>query len=242
MPGCNPKLQQFTIFCSLILASLVATAKIALSASFDCSSVTNPTEEKICSYGELSALDQIMAKAYQRAPDIVGWISVEELREAQRNWIIQRNSCADDIGCIYKSYVDRIAEISVGTIELKANDNVTSFIYEGEPVDGICEIDQTLSDWGQCVSLMPAGASFRGFSSDGQLAFDYFYIGSNGHMCNASGLAQKSGNSWIYSDTHYDCKISISISADGLLLSPTEQCNVYCGMRAYGGIDRLIEY
>ena len=214
----------------------------AVSASFDCSLASNSTEETICDYGELSALDRMMAKAYRQAPDVVGWMSAEELKKAQKKWLVQRNSCDDDLGCIYKSYIDRLKEISAASIELNANDNITSFVYEGEPVDGICKIDQTLSDWGQCVTLMPAGASFKGFSSGGLLAFDYFYIGSNGHMCNASGLAQKSGNSWMYSDTEYDCKISISIGADGLLLSPTEQCNVYCGMRAYGGSERLIEY
>lgn len=227
----------YVLFLSITLISSVSHA-----ASFDCSLASNPSEETICAYGELSALDQIMAKVYQQAPDIVGWMPAEELSEAQRNWLVQRNSCADDYGCIYKSYVERIKEISAATIELEANDSFTSFIYEGEPVEGICENDKTLSDWGQCVTLMPGGASFRGFGAQGQLAFDYFYFGANGHMCNASGVAQKSGSSWVYSDTEYDCKINISISADGLLLSPTEQCNVYCGMRAYGGFDRLIKY
>lgn len=147
-----------------------------------------------------------------------------------------------DLGCIHGAYVDRFKQISAGVLELEVNDNITSFIYEGEPVDGLCEIDQTLSEWGQCVTLMPAGATFRGVSVSGKMAFDDFYVGSNGHMCNLSGLAAKNKGSWIFEDPASSCELNIELDTMGLKLSPTEQCNRYYGMRAYGGIDRIIEY
>lgn len=226
----------------ILLTAGIALATNAMSASFDCTLASNDTEKAICDYGELSALDDIMALTYANAPAVVGWMSVEVLRIEQREWIVERNKCGSDLNCIYGSYIDRLKQISAGVLELEVNNNITSFIYEGEPVDGLCEIDQTLSEWGQCVTLMPAGATFRGVSVAGNLAFDYFYVGSNGHMCNLSGLAAKNNNSWIFKDKYSSCELSIELDAAGLKLSPTEQCNSYCGMRAYGGIDRFIEY
>lgn len=232
---------RWVCFCCTF-GSIISLAGVSSATSYDCASATNSTETAICDYGELSALDDIMASTYANAPAVVGWMSAEKLRTEQSSWIDERDKCGSDHACIYGSYVDRLKQITASILELEVNDNITSFIYEGEPVDGLCEIDQTLSEWGQCVTLMPAGATFRGISVDGSLAFDYSYIGSNGHMCNLSGLASKNNNSWIFEDKGSRCELSIELDTEGLKLLPTEQCNSYCGMRAYGGIDRFIEY
>ena len=226
----------------LLFSFVTVLANISASASYDCASASNETERTICDYAQLSVLDEIMAEQYSNAADFVEWMTAVELKSTQRAWINERNKCYDEYGCIFSSYVKRLKEISTGLLEIKLADNFTSFIYEGEPVDGKCEGDQALSSWEQCVTWVPAGATFEGVSVSGKMAFDYFYVGSNGHMCSVSGLALRENNSWVFNDLETSCSINISLAVEGLRLSPTEQCNLYCGMRAYGGIDRILEY
>ena len=214
----------------------------SVAASFDCNKASAETEIAICQSDLLSALDDIIAEQYYNAADVVGWMSSEELKITQRAWIRERNKCGDEYECIYSIYTDRLKEISAGLLDITVTENFTSFIYEGEPVGDKCELDQSLSSWGECVTLVPAGGNFRGISVAGDLAFEYFYVGTNGHSCGIAGLAELVKNTWVYHDPTTSCRIDISLSASGLLLSPTEQCNDYCGMRAHGGIDRFMEY
>lgn len=213
-----------------------------MSASYDCSGELNASEKAICNNEELSALDELMAISYQKASEVVGWMTAKELKQSQKNWIFTRNQCESDISCIYSKYTKRLRNISSGTLNFDVRNNVTSFIYMGKPIDGKCPKDETFTDWGGCVVWSPAGANFRGFSVNKKMAFRYSFVGSNGHTCTAGGQADNINGYWSYNDDHSSCSIIIKIGADGLSLSATKKCNDYCGMRAFGGMNQSIDF
>ena len=84
-----------------------------LAASFDCGRASTPTEHAICDYSELSALDELMGAAYQLARQSPqGWMTEDELRQSQREWIASRDRCGSDYLCIREAYTSRLKEKS----------------------------------------------------------------------------------------------------------------------------------
>lgn len=77
-----------------------------LSASFDCTRASSPTERAICSDATLSDFDGRMAVAYKQL------LSRDPLAlPEQREWMKQRNQCGGDIGCLTSSYQGRLQKI-----------------------------------------------------------------------------------------------------------------------------------
>lgn len=224
---------------SIIIMCCLASSVSA--ASFDCGKASTPTETTICYDAELSAMDDLMGETYKRSFETAGWMTGTQIKESQKEWLALRNACGDNPDCIYGAYADRISDLAESVGKFDAKTSETSFIYLGEPSGGTCS-EGTLNDYGQCVELFPGGASFRGFGTLGKMAFSYFYVGANGHMCSASGAAQKNGNTWDYVDMDSACRLSIEIGADGIALNPTEECNYYCGMRAQGAMSEVIKF
>ena len=92
------------------------------------------------------------------------------------------------------------------------------------------------------MSWFRGGPSFRGVSTSGAMAFNFDYIGPNAHMCSLSGRADKINGLWIYQDDSSTCALRIELGQNGLALNPTPECNSYCGMRAQGAMEQIIEY
>ncbi len=224
-----------------LIALTICLGSSASAASFDCGKASNPTEIAICDNPEISAMDELMGATYKRSFEFVGWMTKTQIKESQRAWIAQRNACLDDPDCIYSQYSDRIIELAESVVKFDAENSVTSYIYLGEPSGNTCT-EGTLSDHGQCVELFPGGATFRGFGTAGKLAFSYFYIGGNGHMCSIAGTAERSSNAWNFADAESTCRLSIEIGAEGVALNPTGDCNYYCGMRAQGAMSEVIKF
>lgn len=231
-------------FKSLGLALLlsVGVGTVGAAASFDCNKATTETEIAICSDPELSALDEVMGQAYRLAKISANWMTPQELRNSQKAWLQQRNRCGDNFYCLRNSYVQRLEEVSDGVLHINVGRNFASYVYEGKPVSGVCPSGTKLSDWGQCVSWFRGGPSFRGLSAAGIMAFSYGYVGANAHSCSLSGRADKVNGLWIFQDDSSTCALRIEVGATGLSLNPTPECNNYCGMRAAGAMDEIIEY
>lgn len=90
----------------LALCAMVAltVALPAQAASFDCAKAQSKVEKIICGNTELSRLDDELAEAYEDA--LEGNFNAIDLRNAQKQWIKERNRCEDD-ACVSTLYRQR---------------------------------------------------------------------------------------------------------------------------------------
>lgn len=73
------------------------TAAPAFGASFDCAKATTPFEHAICDMPELSAADEVLAKAFATATGGLTKDAVTQMRGDQRNWLdFAQRACTDD--------------------------------------------------------------------------------------------------------------------------------------------------
>ena len=82
----------------------------------------------------------------------------------------------------------------------------------------------------------------RGISVNRKLVFSISYSGSNGHSCYMSGVAVGTENGWAYDDDESECVLSFEVKPQGISVLQNEQCNDYCGMRAWNGFEVNFEY
>lgn len=85
-----------------LAAVMLVPAGSALAASFDCTKAATQVEKAICTNSLLSELDTRMANAY----DLARW-RIPEVKQEQRNWLAQRNTCTSD-DCLAAAYQGRI--------------------------------------------------------------------------------------------------------------------------------------
>jgi uncharacterized protein len=94
---------------SVALAVGLAGASGAWSASFDCTKAATAVEKMICADAELSRLDSELGERYDTARRAPG-ASSAAIQAAQRDWMQQRNECADT-ACIAQLYAARIEQL-----------------------------------------------------------------------------------------------------------------------------------
>lgn len=81
--------------------------KSLVRPSFDCKLGDSPIEQMICADSQLAALDLDLAGVYRTRID-TDLSQRAQLRQQQRNWIVQvRNLCAD-VHCVRAAYRERI--------------------------------------------------------------------------------------------------------------------------------------
>lgn len=91
------------LFCLLIAAST------SQAASFDCGGELSKVEKRICDVGELSELDDILAKTYKLVMALSP--TRDALKAEQRRWLTTvRNRCTDT-KCLLKAYSDRVGAL-----------------------------------------------------------------------------------------------------------------------------------
>ena len=100
--------------------ALIAAAKLSLSsggasaASFDCMDVDNrnAAERRVCQSRWLGALDERLDSWYRRALDRARYFDqTQELRDAQRSWLVSRDACGAGFWCLRQRYVERIGAL-----------------------------------------------------------------------------------------------------------------------------------
>ena len=92
--------------------SAAATAEAqrpTLAPSFDCTAAASPVEHMICKSDGLADLDNRMASKYKEMTRDFG--VVPKLIASQREWISQRNACAD-AKCVEGAYDDRLTVLA----------------------------------------------------------------------------------------------------------------------------------
>jgi uncharacterized protein len=83
----------------------------AKAASFSCMELDGrpAAEIRICNSQWLGALDERMDSWYRRALERARYFDqTATVRDRQRSWIAERNSCGSSFFCIRRSYVERI--------------------------------------------------------------------------------------------------------------------------------------
>jgi uncharacterized protein len=79
------------------------------AASFDCGKASTPVEKAICSDEQLSNLDSELGRAYKAA--FQNSATPADLKTEQKNWVAQRNRCADT-ACLTSAYRARLAALN----------------------------------------------------------------------------------------------------------------------------------
>lgn len=95
-------------------AALSALQGRASSASFSCMNFEdmNAAERTICSDRRIGALDERLDSWYRRALTRAGYFDqTRRVREAQRNWIAERDACGANVGCLKRAYRSRLFEL-----------------------------------------------------------------------------------------------------------------------------------
>jgi TPR repeat protein len=115
-------MKNFHVVALLALTTVVASFN-ANAASFDCAKASTAVEGSICANAGLSALDEQLAASYARAR--TSSANVEALRNAQMDWMKQRNTCGANVECLTTSYKLRIAALVPSTIA-PANNGIQS--------------------------------------------------------------------------------------------------------------------
>lgn len=87
---------------------LLNLAPATFAASFDCSKAQSTVEKMICADAELSRLDDDMTTRYNEALNVQSRSG--ELRQAQRQWIRERNACLD-LPCLKQAYIGRLSTL-----------------------------------------------------------------------------------------------------------------------------------
>jgi uncharacterized protein len=90
------------------------TAALNFQPSFDCRTDTQAVERTICANAALASRDRILSETYYRIADRLSQGERVALRDRQREWIRQRNTCGTDAGCIARAYDARLAQLQGG--------------------------------------------------------------------------------------------------------------------------------
>lgn len=218
----------------LLFISLVSPL---YAASFDCQKATTETEKAICLDDELSALDDIMAEVYKSAPDHLDYLPEDVIKGSQIVWLNSRNSCGGEEECIFRSYNERLREISKSYNSFIFEESFTTYGLMGQSKNGKCTSNSELTDWAgdNCITWILGSSSLRGTSINNILAFRFDFLGTNWHTCNLAGKAVSENNSWIYRNRL--CELKFKMGSNGLNMETNGECRSYCGLRAKGSLD-----
>jgi uncharacterized protein len=104
----------------LSIGMLVAGATLAVdasAASFKCTSKSSASEKIVCKEPSLSALDDRLAAAWQRAKEaMLDTAALEAARTHQ--WLWRQHNCTDE-ACVKSWYDRRIAELDADYVQAK---------------------------------------------------------------------------------------------------------------------------
>lgn len=159
----------------------------------------------ICDNPEISKLDDDLAASYKAA--LQGQRQVEAIKQAQRQWIRERNGCAD-IGCVRRAYekqlsvfrdADNSAQVKVCEVpESSSVPNATIYKLKHqiwEHANGKTNVTDDLSIWDR---------------HDNSMCFFIEAIDNNAHLCWLQGQAVRvRDNKYQYTDT--ECVVNFEL-------------------------------
>jgi uncharacterized protein len=98
----------FNLRHALLLTSLVFAANTH-AASFDCAGASNPVEKAICADPYTSRLDEKLGVLWHKTLAQVA--DPQVLKADQRQWLKNRKGCDQQMACLRREYLMRIAEL-----------------------------------------------------------------------------------------------------------------------------------
>lgn len=96
-----------TLICSFTFVPEV----LAQGPSFNCVTDTRPDERTVCASAALSQLDRQLSTLYFAVRDGLDAGQQAVLRDGQRSWIRERQSCGANAACISALYQRRISQL-----------------------------------------------------------------------------------------------------------------------------------
>lgn len=216
--------------------------------SFDCARAGTVVEHLICSSVALADKDRRIAALYSEALAKSG--TPGDVRARQRAWIEERDRCGASERCLAQSMDTRIAELQDTSMQASrrgsgdpANASYSRTVNSGivmsagEAAAAHCDTSKEV-----CFKPIEVENTLQlSRTPNGDLKFDVFINGFNGHSCGLQGLAKKAATSdlWHYEAFEYGalCKFDIKIGAEAVAIEQDDgsDCSAYCGARAYLG-------
>jgi uncharacterized protein len=146
-----------SLFSVIVLGSLGAFSAAAQTApSFDCHKATNATERRICTDPELAQLDRHLATLWRSTiRSFQDDQQSSQIRADQKEWIAQRNECADDSKCIAGHYQKEIARLNgedpeypaTGVFEAAGTGTLSLYPHSGEYLISIQTAEPNSGKW-----------------------------------------------------------------------------------------------
>ena len=99
---------------AIALSTLAATIMMAVpaeAASFPCAKASLPDEVAICAHLDLNDEDVAMATRYEMLLALLPMGGAGALRDAQKGWLENRQSCGGDVACLRAAYSARNAAL-----------------------------------------------------------------------------------------------------------------------------------
>ena len=99
----------------LLAVAAFATATEAPAADYaplDCRKADAPALFAICSHYSLGQAEARMATLFGIATSLVAMGQRGDLIETQRDWLVERDRCGDDTGCLSDAYARRIRQLN----------------------------------------------------------------------------------------------------------------------------------
>jgi uncharacterized protein len=171
----------------VMLIGFVVLVSNVQAASFDCRKAETKIEKLICDDIELSKLDEELNTAYRSA--LQDSVPAAPTKIAQKQWIMERNTCGDAI-CLRNAYKKRISKlISItgrSTVDINEIDwigSITGNYYGGPSIEG-------------CVITLPSGRrrcnclSIKKQSNDTALINFDRHDSHEGYVCSGEGVAK----------------------------------------------------
>jgi len=192
----------------LSAGAMLATISSPVAAqSFDCRKATTAVEKMICANGELSLLDEQLARAFTDARKSVAASAIGQVA-----WLRDvRNQCAS-VDCLKAAHQARIAVLK-----------------KQSPVAPL-SIDRLAGEWTR-VGDTPADPSTLTISNATTTGFAFeVSAASGGNSGIIEGVAVRDDAEAVFKDRETKCNVRFSWGSDYLFLSPSPDCLSMGGM------------
>lgn len=93
------------------LALLASAPPAVAGPSYNCNAIETVAEHTVCTNAELARLDRRLAAVYFEVRRQLSRSMRRELRESQRGFLEQRNSCGADYDCLREIYEIRLSRL-----------------------------------------------------------------------------------------------------------------------------------
>jgi uncharacterized protein len=103
------------VLLTAIAASTIGMCGVAFGADYapiDCAKATSAADRTICRNYALGQAEARMATLYGIDMSLVAMGQRGDIGDAQKQWLKTREACGANVGCLTRSYSDRIGQLN----------------------------------------------------------------------------------------------------------------------------------